>query len=1823
MQTLKNSTNMKRIYYLLLLTFFYLTALQGARAQTYTWNQVRIGGSGALPSFVAHPKVPDLYFITTDVGTPYRWNKNLQKWEHLMLFEKLPVNYWSWEFSQRCGSIGVDPNDATGNILYATVENSAGSGPGKGSNAVGTILKSTDRGDSWTDLHVPIVVHPNSTQAYGERIQVDPANSNIVWVVTDQNGALRSENAGSSWSQVSDITTPGSCAFILFDKSSGTVTVNGRNVTKRIYIGRSAGVYVSQDGGGSFTLMSNSPLYPTRAAIHADGTLYVTAGAENLQKGVYKYKNGSWQDISPVTLEPDPVKGDRYFIKVAVNPANSDDIIVGTRGSWQKDPYYMSTKGGAPGSYTPGIISRDNTEAPHSPNDGLPYNDPGHNAYGFTWDPFYPDRVWINDMLDVLSTDNIFASPTNWKIRVVGLEEIMVTGPMVVPPSGKNLLLTVTADVGGAHHRSLTEPLNKGAVSYTALNSNIFSAFNMQGVAFQYTDPDFVVRVGCDGPETTDLSKSRAGYSTDGGDTYTLFAKSPGLRGRVAVSANRRNILWLTQMDGNSLGNLYWSEDLGYSWTKSTGLASGILPAGAQWTLYPGENHLVADKVNGDYFYVWDRGSFFVSSDGGRSFQKTAADGLTANAGNNSNGSAYATTSNVEVTPGKTGDVWIAYHNEAYPQFSALYHTTDTGRTFTKVGGDNFKPKWIAAAMSDTTPNAHLALYATSQALPINGIYYGAFRSDDTGRTWTTILDRLPGVAPNITADNKGRMFISAHGNGIFFGSPTAGPVQSVEIINSASDTIVKGYSVKLNVKLTPTYPANPSVTWSSSDTAIAKVDPFGNISGINAGAATITVTSVDGGKTNTRQIVVIPPTISTGITIDSVVYGPMNTPRQIAVTVIPSNTTNKTLSWSVGDNTIASVDANGVVTGLKLGATTLTISAADGGFTKTVQLVVNTIVTAINAGTTGNPATPYQNTTIGQYVPEGPSGTDKLWHAGYTGSTRITAAVDLSQVTSPAPRQVYEYMRVSRYNVTQLRYYFRNLIPNANYSLRLHFIEPSDADKANRIFNVKTNSDSLINFNIYQAAGNKLNTVITRNLQAKADNTGLITVNFIPKGITNDPYSAAIAALEASIIPLQGISIQSDSSNLYINYKDTLKLTTTPANATNRNLVYRSSNDAIATVDLNGVVTGKAAGTVTITATSVESSFTATKTYTVIYVPVTSLTLDSTAANVFVGAALQLNATINPAKASNKGVVWTSSDTTIAKVSSNGTISGIKQGDVIIKATSADNSAIAAQANIHVANVLATGLTLQPSPAIIGERDTLRVSVTFLPANTSIKKLTWSSSNTALATVDSTGFITALKQGTLTITVNTQDGSGVSATLPVTVVPFDSCGGIPNHGFESGMINWVAYKDTTPTVGAVYTVSGKGHTGDKAATLGFTTTKTSVNIQGAIPVRGGSIIVFTQWIKVERGTDGYPWWAGYGVGFADNQGAATGATYGRDVYNVAAYQDNWAQIRDTLTVPDSATGLTYWMAKLGPGTVWLDDYCIEILKTNKSAVYGINAGTTQTPAGPYANTTFAQYVPEGPTGTDKLWHAGYTWVQKVDAPVDVSHVTDPAPPQVYEYLRMFKDNVTQMRYYLRGLTPNTFYTIRLHFVEPQDAQKNNRIFSIKATNGLDSLTDFNIYQAAGNKLNTAVIKTIRAKADNAGLIQVFFYPKKGLYDPYSGSIAAIEVWNLTPGDTLQSMTANQSMMAVAGSKLSTGGKLDFTTDLFPNPSNGVFNVRMTSSSKAPALLVIVNNAGSIVYSTRVNAGKYYQLGQNLKPGIYYISIKQGAQSKTMKVVKQ
>ena len=99
----------------LLMGTLFLACRFAATAETYTWKTVRVGGGGATTSIQAHPKVQNLFFITTDVGTPYRWNEAKQCWEGLF-YKPTPGK----ENRYAAARLAFDPSDATGNILYAT-----------------------------------------------------------------------------------------------------------------------------------------------------------------------------------------------------------------------------------------------------------------------------------------------------------------------------------------------------------------------------------------------------------------------------------------------------------------------------------------------------------------------------------------------------------------------------------------------------------------------------------------------------------------------------------------------------------------------------------------------------------------------------------------------------------------------------------------------------------------------------------------------------------------------------------------------------------------------------------------------------------------------------------------------------------------------------------------------------------------------------------------------------------------------------------------------------------------------------------------------------------------------------------------------------------------------------------------------------------------------------------------------------------------------------------------------------------------------------------------------------------------------------------------------------------------------------------------------------------------------------------------------------------------------------------------------------------------------------------------------------------------------
>ena len=241
------------------------------------------------------------------------------------------------------------------------------------------------------------------------------------------------------------------------------------------------------------------------------------------------------------------------------------------------------------------------------------------------------------------------------------------------------------------------------------------------------------------------------------------------------------------------------------------------------------------------------------------------------------------------------------------------------------------------------------------------------------------------------------------------------------------------------------------------------------------------------------------------------------------------------------------------------------------------------------------------------------------------------------------------------------------------------------------------------------------------------------------------------------------------------------LNATVTPASATDPSVSWKSSNNTVAAVDGTGKVTAQSAGSATITCTAKDGSgikATCKVTVTDSSVPVnptvkvTKITLNKTTASVTKGKTLQLTATVTPASATNKAVAWKSSNTKIATVSSTGKVTAKSAGTVTITCTAKDGSGKKATCKITVTNpvVKVTKITLNKKTATLSPKETLTLKATITPTNAANKAVTWKSSNTKIATVNSRGKVTAKSAGTVTITCTAKDGSGKKATCKITV---------------------------------------------------------------------------------------------------------------------------------------------------------------------------------------------------------------------------------------------------------------------------------------------------------------------------------------------------------------------------------------------------------------------------------------------------------------------
>lgn len=243
----------------------------------------------------------------------------------------------------------------------------------------------------------------------------------------------------------------------------------------------------------------------------------------------------------------------------------------------------------------------------------------------------------------------------------------------------------------------------------------------------------------------------------------------------------------------------------------------------------------------------------------------------------------------------------------AAPVFDPAATTfTETGKTVKIISMDAKPSVEVHYTKDGSVPTAASTLYATGTAISL----------DDNK---TTILKA---IAVDTTV-GVGKLKDSPVTTAIFVSEVAVTGVD----LNTPTATIQGTSTTQLQAIVAPTQAKNKNVTWTSSDEAVVKVDKDGLVTGVAMGKATITVTTEDGAFTDTCEVTVTKVAVSS-ISLASASPMMVGNTQKMAVTFDPTYATNKKVTWQSSDTTVATVDADGVVTAIKASTSPVIITA-------------------------------------------------------------------------------------------------------------------------------------------------------------------------------------------------------------------------------------------------------------------------------------------------------------------------------------------------------------------------------------------------------------------------------------------------------------------------------------------------------------------------------------------------------------------------------------------------------------------------------------------------------------------------------------------------------------------------------------------------------------------------------------------------------------------------------------------------------------------------------------------------------------------------------
>jgi len=573
-------------------------------------------------------------------------------------------------------------------------------------------------------------------------------------------------------------------------------------------------------------------------------------------------------------------------------------------------------------------------------------------------------------------------------------------------------------------------------------------------------------------------------------------------------------------------------------------------------------------------------------------------------------------------------------------------------------------------------------------------------------------------------------------------------PVESISLDRNTV-TLLEGESTKLIATVSPSNATDKAVSWTSSSTAIATVAQDGTVSAKQEGEATITATA--GNKTAKCVVTVskkVVPVSSITLNKTSLSLNKGQTETLIA-TVSPADATDKTVSWSSSDATIASVDQSGKVSAVKGGSVIITAAAGEQSATCSVTITVPVKSVTLNKtsvmlkkgeivalSATVSPSDATDKTVSWTTSNNGVASVqqDGTVTAIKTGTDVVTASVGGKTATCAIfVSTPVESVSLDRTSIS---------LEESQTTTLVATISPSDADEKTINWSSSRTSIATVDDSGVVKAISVGETIITASVGGKSA-TCTVTVS-------------------KKVIPVTSVTISKSSLSMKKGDTATLTATVLPSDATDNTVTWSSSDATIVSVDQSGNLVARNGGNAVITATAGNKSATC---FVSVTVPVSSISLSLSSATIIKGESISLQATIIPSDATENIVSWSSSNAAIAQVNQEGKVTAMGGGKARIIASAGGKTAECAITVI----VPVTSIVLNQSSASLDLGETLSLTASISPADATDQSITWSSSNTSVATVVD-GLVTAIGGGTSNITA-TAGTKTASCLITVNVV--------------------------------------------------------------------------------------------------------------------------------------------------------------------------------------------------------------------------------------------------------------------------------------------------------------------------------------------------------------------------------------------------------------------------------------------------------------------